>query len=108
VIEFVKLILNIVSKNLYMKENNLNKQKQVKTFISVLMGLVFLSINFIQQITFFKEYPYYFIGMYLIIFLILILLSLFYKIFDWKPFLVYLFIGIILITIRLYMIYSSN
>ena len=91
-----------------MKEYNLNKQKQVKTFISVLMGLVFLSINFIQQITYFKEHPYYFIGMYLIIFLILILLSLFYKIFDWKPFIIYLLIGIILITIRLYMIYSSN
>ena len=83
-----------------MKENNLNKQKQVKTFISVLMGLVFLSINFIQQITFFKEYPYYFIGMYLIIFLILILLALFYKIFEWKPFLIYTLIAIILITIR--------
>ena len=91
-----------------MKEYDLNKQKQVKTFISVLMGLVFLSINFIQQITFFKEYPYYFIGMYLILFLILILLALFYKIFEWKPFIIYLLIGIILITIRLYMIYSSN
>ena len=91
-----------------MKDYNLNKQKQVKTFISVLMGLVFLSINFIQQITYFKEHPYYFIGMYLIIFLILILLSLFYKIFDWKPFLIYTLIAIILITIRLYMIYSSN
>jgi hypothetical protein len=91
-----------------MKENNLNKQKQVKIVISVLIGLVFLSINFIQQITFFKEHPYYFIGMYLILFLILILLSLFYKIFDWKPFIIYLLIGIILITIRLYMIYSSN
>ena len=84
-----------------MKEYNLNKQKQVKTIISVLMGLVFLSINFIQQITYFKEHPYYFIGMYLIIFLILILLSLFYKIFDWKPFLIYTLIAIILITIRL-------
>jgi phosphatidylserine synthase len=84
-----------------MKENNLNKQKQVKIVISVLIGLVFLSINFIQQITFFKEHPYYFIGMYLIIFLILILLSLFYKIFDWKPFLIYTLIAIILITIRL-------
>jgi len=84
-----------------MKEYNLTKQKQVKTFISVLMGLVFLSINFIQQITYFKEHPYYFIGMYLIIFLILILLSLFYKIFDWKPFLIYILIAIILITIRL-------
>jgi hypothetical protein len=41
-----------------MKEYNLNKQKQVKTIISVLMGLVFLSINFIQQITYFKEHPY--------------------------------------------------
>ena len=91
-----------------MKEYNLTKQKQVKTFISVLMGLVFLTINFIQQITYFKEHPYYFIGMYLIIFLILILLSLFYKIFDWKPFIIYLLIVIILITIRLYMIYSSN
>ena len=89
-----------------MKEYNLNKQKQVKTIISVLIGLVFLSINFIQQITYFKEHPYYFIGMYLIIFLILILLALFYKIFEWKPFIIYLLIGIILITIRLYMIYS--
>ena len=84
-----------------MKEYNLNKQKQVKTIISVLIGLVFLSINFIQQITYFNEHPYYFIGMYLIIFLILILLSLFYKIFDWKPFLIYTLIAIILITIRL-------
>ncbi len=84
-----------------MKEYDLNKQKQVKTIISVLIGLVFLSINFIQQITYFNEHPYYFIGMYLIIFLILILLSLFYKIFDWKPFIIYLLIGIILITIRL-------
>ena len=84
-----------------MKENNLNKQKQVKSVISVLIGLVFLSINFVQQITYFKEHPYYFIGMYLIIFLILILLSLFYKIFDWKPFLIYILIAIILITIRL-------
>jgi energy-coupling factor transporter transmembrane protein EcfT len=91
-----------------MKENNLNKQKQVKSVISVLIGLVFLSINFIQQITFFKEYPYYFIGMYLILFLILVIIANIYKIFEWKPFLVYLFIGIILITIRLYMIYSSN
>jgi hypothetical protein len=84
-----------------MKEYDLNKQKQVKTIISVLIGLVFLSINFIQQITYFNEHPYYFIGMYLIIFLILILLSLFYKIFDWKPFLIYTLIAIILITIRL-------
>ena len=84
-----------------MKEYNLNKQKQVKTIISVLMGLVFLSINFIQQITYFKEHPYYFIGMYLILFLILILLALFYKIFEWKPFLIYTLIAIILITIRL-------
>ena len=84
-----------------MKENNLNKQKQVKIVISVLIGLVFLSINFIQQITFFKEHPYYFIGMYLILFLILILLALFYKIFEWKPFLIYTLIAIILITIRL-------
>ena len=91
-----------------MKEYILNKQKQVKTIISVLMGLVFLSINFIQQISYFKEHPYYFIGMYLIIFLILIIIANIYKIFEWKPFLVYLFIGIILITIRLYMIYSSN
>ncbi len=84
-----------------MKEYDLNKQKQVKTIISVLIGLVFLSINFIKQITYFNEHPYYFIGMYLIIFLILILLSLFYKIFDWKPFLIYTLIAIILITIRL-------
>ncbi len=84
-----------------MKEYNLNKQKQVKTIISVLMGLVFLSINFIQQITYFKEHPYYFIGMYLIIFLILIIIANIYKIFEWKPFLIYLLIGIILITIRL-------
>lgn len=91
-----------------MKEYNLNKQKQVKTFISVLMGLVFLSINFIQQISYFKEHPYYFIGMYLILFLILIIIANIYKIFDWKPFLIYLLIGIILISIRLYMIYSSN
>ena len=84
-----------------MKEYNLNKQKQVKTIISVLMGLVFLSINFIQQISYFKEHPYYFIGMYLILFLILILLALFYKIFEWKPFLIYTLIAIILITIRL-------
>ena len=91
-----------------MKEYDLNKQKQVKKVISVLIGLVFLSINFIQQITFFKEYPYYFIGMYLILFLILVIIANIYKIFEWKPFLVYLFIGIILITIRLYMIYSSN
>ncbi len=84
-----------------MKDYNLNKQKQVKTFISVLMGLVFLSINFIQQITYFKEHPYYFIGMYLIIFLILIIIANIYKIFEWKPFLIYLLIGIILITIRL-------
>jgi hypothetical protein len=91
-----------------MKEYNLNKHKQVKTFISVLMGLVFLSINFIQQISYFKEHPYYFIGMYLILFLILLIISNIYKIFEWKPFLIYLLIGIILITIRLYMIYSSN
>ena len=84
-----------------MKEYNLNKQKQVKTFISVLMGLVFLSINFIQQITYFKEHPYYFIGMYLIIFLILIIIANIYKTFEWKPFIIYLLIGIILITIRL-------
>jgi hypothetical protein len=91
-----------------MKEYNLNKQKQVKTFISVLMGLVFLSINFIQQISYFKEHPYYFIGMYLILFQILIIIANIYKIFEWKPFLIYLLIGIILISIRLYMIYSSN
>ena len=91
-----------------MKENNLNKQKQVKTFISVLMGLVFLSINFIQQISYFKKHPYYFIGMYLILFLILIIVANIYKIFEWKPFLIYLLIGIILISIRLYIIYSSN
>ena len=91
-----------------MKEYNLNKQKQVKTFISVLMGLVFLSINFIQQISYFKEHPYYFIGMYLILFLILIIIANIYKIFEWKPFLIYLLIGIILISIRLYMIYSSH
>ena len=91
-----------------MKEYNLNKQKQVKTIISVLMGLVFLSINFIHQITYLKEHPYYFIGMYLIIFLILIIIANIYKIFEWKPFLIYLLIGIILISIRLYMIYSSN
>ena len=91
-----------------MKEYNLNKQKQVKTFISVLMGLVFLSINFIQQISYFKEHPYYFIGMYLILFLILIIIANIYKIFEWKPFIIYLLIGIILISIRLYIIYSSN
>ena len=91
-----------------MKEYNLNKQKQVKTFISVLMGLVFLSINFIQQISYFKEHPYYFIGMYLILFLILIIIANIYKIFEWKPFIIYLLIGNILITIRSYMIYSSN
>jgi hypothetical protein len=91
-----------------MKEYNLNKQKQVKTFISVLMGLVFLSINFIQQISYFKVHPYYFIGMYLMLFLILIIIANIYKIFEWKPFLIYLLIGIILITMRLYMIYSSN
>jgi hypothetical protein len=84
-----------------MKEYNLTKQKQVKTFISVLMGLVFLSINFIQQITYFKEHPYYFIGMYLIIFLILIIIANIYKIFEWKHFLIYTLIAIILITIRL-------
>jgi energy-coupling factor transporter transmembrane protein EcfT len=91
-----------------MKDYNLNKQKQVKTFISVLMGLVFLSINFIQQITYFKEHPYYFIGMYLIIFLILIIIANIYKIFEWKPFIIYLLIGIILITIRLYMTNNTN
>ena len=91
-----------------MKDYNLNKQKQVKTFISVLMGLVFLSINFIQQITYFKEHPYYFIGMYLIIFLILIIIANIYKTFEWKPFIIYLLIGIILITIRLYMINNTN
>jgi hypothetical protein len=91
-----------------MKDYNLNKQKQVKTIISVLIGLVFLSINFIQQITYLKEHPYYFIGMYLIIFLILIIIANIYKIFEWKPFIIYLLIGIILITIRSYMIYSSN
>lgn len=91
-----------------MKDYNLNKQKQVKTFISVLMGLVFLSINFIQQISYFKVHPYYFIGMYLILFLILLIIANIYKIFEWKPFLIYLLIAIILITIRLYIIYSSN
>ena len=92
-----------------MKDYNLNKQKQVKTFISVLMGLVFLSINFIQQISYFKLHPYYyFIGMYLILFLILLIIANIYKIFEWKPFLIYLLIAIILITIRLYIIYSSN
>ena len=91
-----------------MKEYILNKQKQVKTIISVLMGLVFLSINFIQQITYFKEHPYYFIGMYLIIFLILIIIANIYKIFEWKPFIIYLLIGIILITIRLYMTNNTN
>ena len=91
-----------------MKEYDLNKQKLMKKIITVLIGFVFLSINFVQQITYFKEHPYYFIGIYLIIFLILILLSLFYKIFEWKPFLIYTLIAIILITIRLYMIYSSN
>ena len=91
-----------------MKDYNLNKQKQVKTFISVLMGLVFLSINFIQQISYFKEHPYYFIGMYLILFLILIIIANIYKIFEWKPFIIYLLIGIILISIRLYMIYISH
>ena len=91
-----------------MKEYDLNKQKLMKKIITVLIGFVFLSINFVQQITYFKEHPYYFIGMYLIIFLILILLALFYKIFEWKPFLIYTLIAIILITIRLYMIYSSN
>ena len=84
-----------------MKENNLNKQKQVKSVISVLIGLVFLSINFVQQITYFKEYPYYFIGMYLILFLILVIIANIYKIFEWKPFLIYTLIAIILITIRL-------
>ena len=84
-----------------MKEYDLKKQKLIKKLITVLIGFVFLSINFVQQITFFKEHPYYFIGIYLIIFLILILLSLFYKIFDWKPFLIYTLIAIILITIRL-------
>ena len=80
-----------------MKENNLNKQKQVKKVISVLIGLVFLSINFVQQINYFKEYPYYFIGMYLILFLILIIIANIYKIFEWKPFLIYTLIAIILI-----------
>ena len=84
-----------------MKEYDLNKQKLIKKIITVLIGFVFLSINFVQQITYFKEHPYYFIGMYLILFLILILLALFYKIFDWKPFLIYTLIAIILITIRL-------
>ena len=83
-----------------MKEYDLNKQKLMKKIITVLIGFVFLSINFVQQITYFNEHPYYFIGMYLIIFLILILLSLFYKIFEWKPFLIYTLIAIILITIR--------
>jgi phosphatidylserine synthase len=91
-----------------MKDYNLNKQKQVKTFISVLMGLVFLSINFIQQISYFKVHPYYFIGMYLILFLILLIIANIYKIFEWKPFIIYLLIGIILITIRLYMINNTN
>ena len=91
-----------------MKEYDLNKQKLIKKIITVLIGFVFLSINFVQQITYFKEHPYYFIGIYLIIFLILILLSLFYKIFDWKPFIIYLLIGIILITIRLYMTNNTN
>jgi phosphatidylserine synthase len=84
-----------------MKEYDLNKQKLIKKIITVLIGFVFLSINFVQQITYFKEHPYYFIGMYLILFLILILLALFYKIFEWKPFLIYTLIAIILITIRL-------
>ena len=84
-----------------MKEYDLNKQKLIKKIITVLIGFVFLSINFVQQINYFKEHPYYFIGIYLIIFLILILLSLFYKIFEWKPFLIYTLIAIILITIRL-------
>ena len=91
-----------------MKEYDLNKQKLIKKIITVLIGFVFLSINFVQQITYFKEHPYYFIGMYLIIFLILIIIANIYKIFEWKPFIIYLLIGIILITIRLYMIYSSN
>ena len=91
-----------------MKEYNLNKQKLIKKIITVLIGFVFLSINFVQQITYFKEHPYYFIGMYLIIFLILIIIANIYKTFEWKPFLIYLLIGIILITIRSYMIYSSN
>jgi len=89
-----------------MKEYDLNKQKLIKKIITVLIGLVFLSINFVQQITYFKEHPYYFIGMYLILFLILIIIANIYKIFEWKPFIIYLLIGIILITIRLYMIYS--
>jgi phosphatidylserine synthase len=84
-----------------MKEYDLNKQKLMKKIITVLIGFVFLSINFVQQITYFKEHPYYFIGMYLILFLILILVALFYKIFEWKPFLIYTLIAIILITIRL-------
>ena len=91
-----------------MKEYDLNKQKLMKKIITVLIGFVFLSINFVQQINYFKEHPYYFIGMYLIIFLILIIIANIYKTFEWKPFLIYLLIGIILITIRLYMIYSSN
>ena len=84
-----------------MKEYDLNKQKLMKKIITVLIGFVFLSINFVQQINYFKEHPYYFIGMYLILFLILILLAPFYKIFEWKPFLIYTLIAIILITIRL-------
>jgi hypothetical protein len=84
-----------------MKEYDLNKQKLIKKIITVLIGFVFLSINFVQQITYFNEHPYYFIGMYLILFLILIIIANIYKIFEWKPFIIYLLIGIILITIRL-------
>jgi len=91
-----------------MKEYDLNKQKLIKKIITVLIGFVFLSINFVQQITYFKEHPYYFIGMYLIIFLILIIIANIYKIFEWKPFIIYLLIGIILITIRLYMTNNTN
>ena len=41
-----------------MKEYDLNKQKLMKKIITVLIGFVFLSINFVQQITYFKEHPY--------------------------------------------------
>jgi hypothetical protein len=44
-----------------MKEYDLNKQKLMKKIITVLIGFVFLSINFVQQINYFKEHPYYFI-----------------------------------------------
>jgi hypothetical protein len=84
-----------------MKEYDLNKQKLIKKIITVLIGFVFLSINFVQQITYFNEHPYYFIEMYLILFLILIIIANIYKIFEWKPFLIYTLIAIILITIRL-------